>query len=298
MSENRNEIYELTTQLQEIDSRMDLLERENRTLKKKDDSFSDTIVVVENRLNNQKSSIDNLTEQLRDIDGHIELEFDHDQFATKDFLKEELLSYQKKTIDYIDEIKNNGFDEELRDSIRGINTKIEIENGRISSTISKVERIDGKVSLLATQVEQTAEHIKSIATDYTLDTIQQQLTLLESFRIQTASRLEDTVTRNEIDLLNKTIEQHQSSIVQLADSITSTVTKKEFEGLEIGSRNMLRHSTVINGNYRIYGTAGSLHFRGDEKRPYARITISSGITVGLQSVYGVDLKKDQKYTIS
>jgi len=299
MAETNEDIMELISDINTLNSRMDILKKENENLIKDNKEKDDKLFIMSERLDNQKSSIDNLTEQFRDIDGHIELEIDHSQFASKDFVKTELLAYQKLTIDYIDEIRDGGFDEELRDNIKGINTKIEIEAGKIASTISRVERLDGLFRSMSTSVEQTAEAIKSIATDYTLDTVQQRLEMLESFRIQTAGRLEDTVTKTELSEVSDIVTKHESSIVQLADSIQSTVTKTEMDEMSIGSRNLLRHSLVINGNYEIYGSTGTIEFHGDEKRPYARIhTGSSAGIIGIQSEMGVELERGKRYTVS
>ena len=302
MTNNNNEIQLIKNELNDLKSKIDLIKDNKQNINTINEDQDEKLDLAFVRLDNQKYSIDNLTDQFRDVDGHIELEFDIDHYASKDFVKEQLLLYERKTIDHIDSIAGSGFDEELRDTISNINTNITVEKGRISSAISQIEDLDGVIRSLGTKIEQTAEAIKSTATDYNLDRINQQIVALESFRVQTAGKIEDTVRRTEIDLVNDRITDQESSIVQLFDSIESTVTKREFEDMTIGTINLLRHSTVMKGNYQIYGTAGTISFKTDEKRPYVRVTIdnnSDSDTIGIRSVGLIpELPGGKRYTIS
>src|SRR5699024_10604390 len=167
-------------------------------------------------------------------------------------------------------------------------------------------KYESSIQYLSTKVEQTAESIKSIATDYTLNEINDSITKLESFREQTARVLQDTVTRADIDTVNSKVTEFESQISQFADLIEQTVSKSEIDGIVIGGKNLLENSLAVSGNWLLKPDAlnssnpNALTF-GQDSDGKSYFTINTeGIEgqVGAQSYNGFKLAYNETYTIS
>ncbi|WPH64131.1 putative tail fiber [Staphylococcus phage vB_StaM_PB50] len=306
MEDKDKNLLQISEEMNSIKSKINSLVQDQDSIKNLSEDNKNKINVLNENLDNIDKENDNLIEKLRNLDGSHDIDLDLSNYVTLDTLKTELRKYQKLSIDYIDRLAEGGWDSDIKGNLENLNGRVSANEESISSTMSKVNKYDSTIQYLSTKVEQTAESIKSIATDYTLNEINQSITKLESFREQTARVLQDTVTRADIDTMNNKVTEFESQVSQFADLIEQTVSKSEIDGITIGGKNLLENSLAIKGNWLLYPESlsstkeNALTF-GQDNNGKSYFTINTdGIEgeVGTISYNSFPLKYNETYTIS
>ncbi|QQO92438.1 putative tail fiber [Staphylococcus phage Machias] len=306
MEDKDKNLLQISEEMNSIKSKINSLVQDQDSIKNLSEDNKNKINVLNENLDNIDKENDNLIEKLRNLDGSHDIDLDLSNYVTLDTLKTELRKYQKLSIDYIDRLAEGGWDSDIKGNLENLNGRVSANEESISSTMSKVNKYESSIQYLSTKVEQTAESIKSIATDYTLNEINQSITKLESFREQTARVLQDTVTRADIDTMNNKVTEFESQVSQFADLIEQTVSKSEIDGITIGGKNLLENSLAIKGNWLLYPESlsstkeNALTF-GQDNNGKSYFTINTdGIEgeVGAISYNSFPLKYNETYTIS
>lgn len=307
MEDKEKNILQLNEDINELKANISSIILGQDSLKRLTDDNKNKIDVLEKNINSIDSENDNFIEKLRNIDGSHNVELDLSNYVTLDLLKTELRKYQKLSIDYIDSMADGGWNSDFKANLDNLNGRLAAQEDSLSFTMNKVNKFDSTMEFLSTRVEQSAEAIKSVATDYTLNEINKSITELESFRDQTARKLEDTVKRTDIDTVNNTVEEFKSKVTQMADVIDQTVTKQEIEGLTVGGKNLLENSLAISGNWEIYPKnmqskySNLLTFNQENGKSYFTINTNTDIEVdqiGAVSYNSFAMDYDETYTIS
>lgn len=249
MEDKEKNLLQINEEINSIKSKFSSLLQEQDTIKNLSEDNRNKINVLNSSIDSLDKENDNLIEQLRNIDGSHDINVDLTNYVTLDTLKTELRKYQKLSIDYIDSIVEGGWDSDIKGNLSNLNGRVSANEESLSVAMSKVNKYESSIQYLSTKVEQTAESIKSIATDYTLNEINNSITKLESFREQTARVLQDTVTRTDIDTIKNKVSEFESQVTQFADLIEQTVSKTEIDGIVIGGKNLLQNSLAISGNW-------------------------------------------------
>ncbi|QQO92700.1 tail fiber [Staphylococcus phage Madawaska] len=306
MEDKEKNLLQINEEINSIKSKFNSLLQEQDSIKNLSEDNKNRINVLNTNIDSLDKENDNLVEKLRNLDGSHDIDLDLSNYATLDTLKTELRKYQKLSIDYIDSVVEGGWDSDIKGNLDSLNGRVSSNEESLSVTMSKVNKYESSIQYLSTKVEQTAESIKSIATDYTLNEINDSITKLESFREQTARVLQDTVTRADIDTVNNKVTEFESQISQFADLIEQTVSKSEIDGIVIGGKNLLENSLAVSGNWLLKPDAlnssnpNALTF-GQDSNGKSYFTINTeGIEgqVGAQSYNGFKLEYNETYTIS
>src|SRR5699024_11200000 len=249
MEDKEKNLLQINEEINSIKSKFNSLLQEQDSIKNLSEDNKNRINVLNTNIDSLDKENDNLIEKLRNLDGSHDIDLDLSNYVTLDTLKTELRKYQKLSIDYIDSVVEGGWDSDIKGNLDSLNGRVSSNEESLSVTMSKVNKYESSIQYLSTKVEQTAESIKSIATDYTLNEINDSITKLESFREQTARVLQDTVTRADIDTVNSKVTEFESQISQFADLIEQTVSKSEIDGIVIGGKNLLENSLAVSGNW-------------------------------------------------
>ncbi|QPI17033.1 hypothetical protein [Staphylococcus phage vB_StaM_SA1] len=306
MEDKEKNLLQINEEINSIKSKFSSLLQEQDTIKNLSEDNRNKINVLNSSIDSLDKENDNLIEQLRNIDGSHDINVDLTNYVTLDTLKTELRKYQKLSIDYIDSIVEGGWDSDIKGNLSNLNGRVSANEESLSVAMSKVNKYESSIQYLSTKVEQTAESIKSIATDYTLNEINNSITKLESFREQTARVLQDTVTRTDIDTIKNKVSEFESQVTQFADLIEQTVSKTEIDGIVIGGKNLLQNSLAISGNWILQPSTltstkpNALTFGQDDNgKSYFTIN-ADGIDgqVGAQSYNSFKLEYNETYTIS
>lgn len=305
LEDKEKNLLQISEEISTIKSHMNSLNQNQENFKRISEDNKNKIDVISKNLEAVDKENDQLIEKLRNLDGSHNIDLDLSNYVTLDTLKTELRKYQKLSIDYIDRLASDGWDSDIKANVNNLNGRVSANESSLSATMNEVNRYKDTIQYLSTKVEQTAESIKSIATDYTLNEINNSIKILESFRIQTAKKLEDTVSRTEIDTVKNTVTEFRSKIEQFADMIDQTVSKTEIDKFTVGGKNILQDSLATEGNWILYPKELSdtnpevLSFHNEGDKAFFTIDNSSVNTkTAAQSYASFEMKYNETYTIS